>query len=100
VGGKPYVRRCDIQNSSKIPAVGIIYQKTGPSTCLVKTQGLVPISFSLSPGARYFVGSGGQPTNVVPSLSAPFWYIQYVGMATSTSQLLCELSSPTKRVTD
>lgn len=98
MGGRPYVRRCDILDPAKMPAVGIIIRKKDSTTCYVKVAGTIPVVAPLTPGARYWVGPTGKPTSVMPSPSATRWCVQFIGMAVSTQQLWHEFVLPTVRV--
>lgn len=77
VAGAPQVRKVDISSYTGMPAVGIITVKTSATTCLVAYFGGLQ-STGLTPGATYFVGADGRPTNIRPVGPA---FIQIVGVA-------------------
>lgn len=92
VAGVMQVSRIDIANVAKMPAVGIIVAKSTPTTCRVVLSGIVRAS-SLTPGARYFAGTGGQPTPVRPNPGLSGFFIQPIGVALDESRLTFEPST-------
>lgn len=61
------VRKADIDDTSKVSAVGIIIQKPTATTCVVQVSGLVSVYTGLTPDARYFIGANSRPTATRPT---------------------------------
>lgn len=90
VGGVPQVSQVDITVPGKFPAVGIIVEKSDPTTCLVQVRGEIEVSpAALVPGRPYFVGLDGVITNLPPApLPGVTAAIQSIGTAIDLGRLL------------
>ena len=94
------VTTCLPTDSDKIPAVGVIVEKTSPTECQVQVFGVTDSVSGLTPGRAYFVGLNGSLV-LLPPTPAPssFAYIQPMGVALSTDRFLVSPSlSITKRI--
>ena len=67
VGGKIQIDTVDITSTATMPAIGIVIDKITPLLCVVRVSGEVVPAAVLTPGKRYFIDSGGKPTETVPS---------------------------------
>lgn len=93
VGGTAQVAKADPSTIAKMPAVGVIVDKTTPTTCTVQRLGRVDLTggaFSFTPGNRLFVGLSGAVTDTAPLATASpsgHVYIQPLGVATAAGIL-------------
>lgn len=88
------VTKVDPLDRSKMPAVGIIIEKTMPDLAVVQMMGFVDLSpdlTGLSPGSLCYVNTDGRPTVVPPSavgLGVPvIWQIVGVGAGSGSLQV-------------
>ena len=84
------VQRADATNAAKVPAVGIVTLIAG-SVITVQTSGLVTGLSGLTPGATYFVGTGGALVMTLPTpgaIGSGIWYAQPLGVALNATTLL------------
>ena len=87
VGGLYSVTRVDITDTTHMPAVGLILDKTTTIRCRVQALGLVPLG-GLIPGRRYFVGFDGRPVFPPPIPAVDnFAFIQPIGLAVDSTTL-------------
>ena len=93
VGGKIQVTKADITNVSKMPAFGVIINKPTSTTCDVQWSGEVSGIFSgLTPGRVHFLDGGGAPVATLPTPGSDY-YLQKLGLATSTDSLALQNDS-------
>ena len=95
LGGTPRVTKVDITDNGKMPAVGIIVEKSTSTTCFVQTSGLVEnLPFSLSTGLRVFFTNSGL-SDSIPGTTGDF--AQIAGFATDTDSMVIDLGAPIRR---
>lgn len=84
------VETIDITDTSKMPAVGIIWEKITSTTCVVLQFGPYEMP-GLTPGTRYYAGPLGTPTDTIPT-AAPGGsaVLQVIGFALNTDELLLD----------
>jgi hypothetical protein len=84
----PQVATVDITKLAKMPAVGMIVEKSSPTDCIVQVLGETSL-ITTTPGLRHFIGFDGKPTATVP-VAAPGGtaILQVIGMAIGSSRLL------------
>lgn len=87
VSGLPQVSTVDVTDASKVPAVGVIVEKSTATRCVVQVIGETSI-FTTVPGDRYFISTSGTATNVPPTPSGSDLYQQLVGVGLESSRLL------------
>lgn len=87
VGGLYHVGRVDITNGNRMPAVGVLVQKTDITRGVMQTQGLVSGYAGLVPGRVAFAGANGRPTHAVPLVAGQRTYVQVIGVAFSSDVL-------------
>jgi len=99
VGGIDTVTKADPTDFNKMPAVGVIVAKDGPTQCLVQWFGETPEIFSgLSSGEIYFVGLDSKIAER-PPLGASPTFSQSIGVATASNRLyLSPDNNMTKRL--
>lgn len=92
VGGVYQVSSADADDPAKMPAIGFIESKPTPTTCIVRTSGvLLGIVVGLTVNKPVFVGPAGsivQPP-LAPATS-PFTYTQILGHALSGNAILVD----------
>lgn len=89
ISGRYQVTTADYTDWDKLPGVGVIIEKSGPTECKVQLRGLVEGLFNgLLPGRPYFLGADGRPSLTVTS--APATYIQRLGVALGSQVLFLE----------
>ena len=88
VSGVIQVRKVDVTDSAKMPAIGMILDKATSTTCTVALLGTVPVGAlpAFVPGKRYFVGASSKPVAVPPA--TPPVLVQVVGIALDSGRLL------------
>jgi len=96
VGGLLQVTKADVDNSAKMPAVGLIVDKLGPTDCLIQLGGEVAGVYSgLIPNLSLFVGTDGRLTHTRPARpGAGSRYVQILARALATDVLYLFLESP------
>jgi hypothetical protein len=93
VAGVAQVATADPSTLAKMPAVGVVTDKTSPTTCTVQRLGRVDLSASaltFSPGSRLFVSLTGAVSGTVPAASASpsgYVFVQPIGVATAAATL-------------
>ena len=101
VGGVRQVDLVDPSNSSKMPAIGVVVEKSSPTQCLVQIIGEVNggLFSGLTPNGRYFVGADAYIV-FPPPAPAPGGYmmVQIVCVAVAPSVLLVEPNFAMTRV--
>lgn len=100
VSGKYQVETVDPQDNSKIPSIGVIVAKSSGTDCTVRLFGKMSGTVSgLTPGKALFVGIGGSLSHSIPSPGATFAYVQPMGVAVDSDEVLLQPSlSIIKRV--
>jgi hypothetical protein len=90
VGGRYQVTKVEINDTLKVPSIGIITVKIDAETCVVQWIGeLAGVVGALAPGRTYFVGPDAKITIVAPVAPVTgYRYIQRIGVALSTDVLL------------
>ena len=94
VDGVIQVAKVDITSASKMPAIGIITNKAGLTSCTVAFFGVVVLSVT-TPGKVYFVGGDGKPNSTRP---AGLVFIQSLGLALDETRLLLNPSMSMTKV--
>ena len=90
---KPVVRKCDIFDLTKMPAIAIITEKITATKCKIKKIGEVLGFSSFSSGGMLVVGANGQPVHL-PALPNPLivpYYVQILGIASNPDTLLLHI---------
>jgi hypothetical protein len=88
INGLPQVATVDPTDSSKMPSIGMITNKSNDTDCDITLYGLVEIP-GLTPNTRYIVGIDGEISSEIP-VARPF-LVQHVGVAQSEEKLLLNL---------
>lgn len=98
LAGVIQVRRADITDSAKMPAVAIIVEKPTGTTCIAVYIGAYPVGVlpAFLPGKKYFVGAAAKPVAVPPSPPA---LLQIIGVALDSGRLLFNPSPVMTKVT-
>lgn len=99
-GPSKAVAKADVTNFTKLPAVGCIISKSGPTSCVIQTAGLVSgVYTGLTPGKIYVIGSNSRPSAALP-VPAPSTnlFLQPVGIAVDTNMLLMTPSPTLTRI--
>lgn len=97
VDGRYVVGTCDPADRARMPAIGIIVSKSGPTQCTIAISGLVSgVLTGLVRGSSYFVGNGGSPTTSVPVPPTTKW-VQTVGLGLSGEDFLLSPSAVVTR---
>lgn len=89
-GGALQVDKVDPTQLLKMPAIGVVVDKSSPTTCTFVTSGPVQVLTGLTPNARYYVGADGRPTSVPPTARPLFF--QVIGVALENETLLFQPS--------
>jgi hypothetical protein len=76
------VAKADVADPLKVPAVGVIVEKSTATRCFVQTEGLF-VTSSLAPHSRYWVGSDSKVSVSPPASGAA----QIIGIALSDTDL-------------
>lgn len=87
------VTKVDVSQFAKMPSIGVIINKLGPTRCVVQMEGEIRgVYHDLTPGRVYFAGSAGQPV-LSPPTPTPGGktYLQPVGVALSDNVLSLKL---------
>jgi len=90
---KPVVRKCDIFDLTKMPAIAIITEKITTTECKIKKIGEVSGFSGFTSGGMVVVGSSGQPVHP-PALPDPLiapYYVQVLGVASNPDTLLLHI---------
>ena len=88
---QPTVSKASIDDSDKMPAIGVVTAISG-NQCEVQYRGEVnDIYFGLIPGRSYFVGENSRPSLEVPN--NPGCFVQKIGVALKDDILLLVNSS-------
>jgi hypothetical protein len=77
------VEKC-IDNTSIAPCIGVVVSKPSPTKCVVKQYGLQAGFTGLVQGRHVFLNIDGTPTSTSPTTG----YLQILGVATSSNQIL------------
>lgn len=86
--GYDIVAKADPSDFNKMPAVGVIINKTSPTKCLVQWYGETPDIFTgLASGEYYFVGSDSKVSDVPPAPTVTPLFSQWMGVATAPTRL-------------
>ena len=89
VNGKWRVETADPFDEDKMPAIGIMVEKTTPTVGKVLLFGPCDIFTGMTPGKALLVGSGGNLLEAVPSLIAgQYFWAQQIGHAVSDDLLM------------
>lgn len=89
--GTPDVTTVDVFDKTKMPAVGIIVEKTTTTDCLVQVVGLVETLSGVIIGKRYFIDGAGFPTASMPTPSlGGIACVQTLGVGYDSDILLLE----------
>ncbi|HEC72018.1 MAG: hypothetical protein ACTSW7_01150 [Candidatus Thorarchaeota archaeon] len=93
VTGKPVVRKCDIFDLTKMPAIAIITEKITTTECKIKKIGEVDGFGSFTSGGMVVVGSSGQPVHppALPDPTITPYYVQVLGVASNPDTLLLHI---------
>jgi len=95
VGQLYQVTGADIDDISKMPAIGVLTQKSAATECLVQTSGLLVGLFSgLTPGRPLFIGTDSRPTHTVPAPLVGRRWQQGIGTALSATDILINIVIP------
>lgn len=95
VGERYQVTRVDNTTPSKMPAVGLIIEKTSPTECVVQTAGLLKNAFgAFTPNTRLFVGDTGRPKQTYTRPTTGLKLIQIIGLAISSTDIIIAPESP------
>jgi len=100
LGSRFQVTKANIDDSTKVPAIGIIIAKSGPSVCTVQYDGQVlGVYTGLTEGESLFVGTNALLTNTPPArpLVGKRW-IQPFAYVLASDTILLQRSWPYKKV--
>jgi len=99
VSGRIQTAKVDIDDGAKMPAVGVIVEKTSPTECVIQTDGNLD-SVGLTPNALYFVGADSRLLEGPPPRPASgYRRIQGVGQADDGGNLLFQPQTIFHKVT-
>ena len=90
--GNYLVERADPTNPTKMPAVGIILEKTAADTCWILSLDEMDVS-GLTPSRPLFVGLDGRPTHTTPDWPATR---QNIGIALSSTKAFLSFDTTDK----
>jgi hypothetical protein len=96
VGSLLQVTKADVDNPSKMPAIGLIVEKLSTTDCLVQLFGEVEDVYTgLTPNLSLFVGTDSRLTHVRPARpSAGTRYVQVLARALASNLLYVFIESP------
>lgn len=84
--------KADCTEFQKVPAHGIVVEKTGENGCRVATFGTVKVPFLLTPGSKYYLSTNGQVSVTEPNPDEnEFIFSQEIGVAITDSELILSL---------
>lgn len=93
VGSDYTVRKADISDYTKMPAVAIITSKLSATQAVIQFEGETGLYSGLSPGRLYWVSDSGIPTSTVPPISSgQRKYHQSIGIATDSDRIRLEFN--------
>lgn len=93
VAGFYQVTKVDITDSSNLPTIGVIINKSSTTRCTVQRFGIVDVSTWPSPptlnaNSNYWIGFDSQISDSVPVPVAGISLVQMVGKALSPTEML------------
>jgi len=91
------VRKVDITDFTKMPAVAVVIYKLSPTRAVIQFQGETGLFTGLSPGRVYWVSDAGVPTLAPPTVilgERKYW--QSVGVATDSGRIRLEFEKDLK----
>lgn len=84
--------KADCSDFDRVPASGMVVEKTGSTGCRVANFGKVKVPFLINPGKNYYLGNDGSIIETEPSpLENNFVYSQQIGSAVSDSELILNI---------
>ena len=100
IGSLYRVRNADIDDISKMPAVGIVVRKPSSTECVVQVSGIAKsVLTGLTPNSYLFADTGSSLTQIRPSNPiSGIRFIQIVAQAISDTDILVRFFSPVKLV--
>lgn len=79
----------DVAQKTTFPAKGVVIALPAPGMALVQCYGIVKGIFTgLTPNANYFVGNDSRPSRTIPSPGGGRVFVQIVGSAIDSDELL------------
>lgn len=91
------VRRADITDFTKMPAVAVIVYKISATRAVIQFQGETGLYSGLTPGHVYWVSDAGVPTSTPPSVtSGQRKYWQSIGVAVDSARIKLEFEKDLK----
>jgi hypothetical protein len=81
--GRVQVAKADISTFSKMPAIGVLVSKSGPTSGVVQLSGALTPGGPLTPGARLWVGATGTLVGTRPDAPA---FLQIMAQALDASE--------------
>lgn len=98
VGGVLVVSKCDPSTFNKMPAIGVIVEKTSTTTCTVQRGGLLTLPYTppFQTGKPTYVGIAGTVTTNKPTGGT--YFLQTLGVATGPNTINLSPGSNVTRV--
>lgn len=98
IGGVIQVHRVDITDTTRMPCIGAILEKSAPTECKILRYGILVVP-SMIPGKLCFTGADGRPAGVQPvAPSGGKSLIQVIGVAIDPDRILFRPSYNMTRV--
>ena len=95
VGSRYQVTKIDVDDASKIPAVGILISKSSPTECEVQTGGVLKGVYSgLTPGKALFAGTDARPSHTYTRPTTGKRWVQMIATALSAADIVIEIQRP------
>lgn len=97
IGADYQVRKADVTDVAKMPAVAVIIQKISATRAVLQFQGETSLYTGLTPGHVYWVSDSGVPTSAPPTVtSGQRKYLQIVGVATDSARIRLQFEKDLK----
>lgn len=97
IGADYQIRKADVTDFTKMPAVAVIIQKISSTRAVIQFQGEVSLYSGLTPGRIYWVSDSGVPTTTPPSVtSGQRKYLQSVGVAVDSGRIKLQFEKDLK----
>lgn len=90
------VSKVDIDDAGKMPAIGVIIQKSSDTECVVQFQGIVRnIYEAMIPQKPLFIGTDSRPSyNIPPRPLSGRRFVQHIAHALSETTVLISVRNP------